>query len=341
MTGCIFTDPINAPPTVEEIVPPPSISRGDTAEFTARTKDDQQEPPVLTWAHQKGACPGDQNAAPAQRSRIDRYKVLPSDTGGRFCVWAFATDSHGAVGAKTYEANPANHVPVAQIDVVSPEPVPMFRLFSDFHLSGARSSDRDQDPLVYQWKPIKAPAGTNLVLAPCAGAMAADPQEQCFSADVFGEYKIGLTVSDGIDSAETVQTLMVLDDQAPCLSQTAPTMSATKVVHPPTMPDHFEVSRVDDDGEPLPAGPRGGRTHFSWAWARGDGAMNYLLDRDIPWYDIPEGTFPVGETVRVRVEISDRNAAAIRKILDSCADQDVCAARPGCFQRFTWKIEYR
>ncbi|HET6284817.1 MAG TPA: hypothetical protein VFH73_27925 [Polyangia bacterium] len=343
MTGCIFTDPINAPPRVEEIVAPPSISRGDSPEFTARTTDDQQEPPVLSWAHKAGRCPDDPSAAlwPTERKQTERYVVPPSDTGGRFCVWVFATDSHRAVGHRTYEANPANHLPVAQIDVVSPEPSPSYRLFSDFRLSSARSSDLDQDPLVYQWNPIKAPTGVTLVLAPCDAGAAAMNQQQCFSAEVPGEYKVGLTVNDGFDSsAETVASFLVLEDQAPCLMQTVPSVNASTVVHPHDMPDRFEVSRVDDDGDPLPAGPRG-QSHFAWALAVGDGPMAYYDNRDIPWLDIVPGMFQVGDTARVRVEINDRNVAASRRALMSCGDQDLCSAHAGCFQRVTWKIEYR
>lgn len=342
MTGCIFTDPINAPPKVKIDAPAP-IFRGDAAEFSATATDDQQEPPVLTWGHRSGPCPDDRSPAqgPTERSRSDRYKVLPSDTGARFCVWAFATDSHGAVGVDARDSTPANHPPVAQIEVLSPAPGPSYRLFSEFRLSGARSSDLEQDPLVFMWKPIRAPAGAKFELVSCEPAGMRMNQEQCFSADTPGEYKVGLTVVDPFDdSMETVQTLFVLDDQAPCLSQTMPSINATTVVHQTKDPVRFEVSRVDDDGDPWPGGGRG-QARFDWAWARGDESMMYLNNRDLAWFDFPGNTFKIGDTVRVRVEVSDRNRPATERILLSCMDQDVCAARPGCFQRVTWKIEYR
>ena len=102
--------------------------------------------------------------------------------------------------------------------------------------------------------------------------------------------------------------------------------------------ESFIVDRVSDDGDPYPRSAHG-ETHFTWYVGRAGEPLVYQ-DNDFHSLDLAPGTFSLGDVGSVRVEIHDRNTRAIDNVLLGCGDSDVCAARSGCFQRVSWKIEY-
>src|SRR6266478_608192 len=73
-SGCVFTDPINMPPTIQIVLVPATerISRGGAAQFGAEVTDDQSQTPTVEWAWTPGMCPPvptDHSQWPADRRR--------------------------------------------------------------------------------------------------------------------------------------------------------------------------------------------------------------------------------------------------------------------------------
>jgi hypothetical protein len=364
--GCLYTDPINMAPHVHIVLLRPAmILRGDVATFGADLSDPDGDTVALQWTHTTGAppsppdCPTDPAVylQPANwpdpltwpRSSSQTYEVSPPDSGA--CVWAFARDQNGAVtAAAPYPVQPGNHAPVPVIDIVEPDPAPpKFSRYSRVKLSARRSSDTDLvdiDRLSYTWSLSKQPQGPALrELSDCSDET--DPRFKCLWPDpsfLPGNYEIQLVVGDGKDSRSITTTLVVEEDQLPCLAMTTPEIGTPTVVRNPTESVQFTVVHVLDDGDPFPvavgAPPSVGAAHFSWFLGTGTEPLEFL-GRDSFVYTVPADRFSVGADARVRVEITDRNQESIRRILDACGDEALCAARTGCLLRMTWKIQYR
>jgi hypothetical protein len=101
------------------------------------------------------------------------------------------------------------------------------------------------------------------------------------------------------------------------------------------------VLKVIDDGEPYPALPDGAPTAFTWFLGPEAGplerqAPNGSLNALLP---VPPFRYRVGDRVKVRVEIADRNALRSQQFLSDC-QTDICISREGCRERMTWLITY-
>ncbi len=115
---------------------------------------DEDATPTLTWAVVRDDCADDtdpQNwpGTDMRKTSSPQEQTLMLDgdsTDGPFCVWAFATDTHDAIGAKNLSSHPQNQEPIAKIDVVQPGPALSYPLFTEFHLRSA-SSDPEQEAL--------------------------------------------------------------------------------------------------------------------------------------------------------------------------------------------------
>ena len=104
---------------------------------------------------------------------------------------------------------------------------------------------------------------------PCGPANGAD---QCFVADVPGEYDVSLTVGDsfGKQAAAVPQKIIVRADQPPCIGSSDPDFLMSPMVEvtlpsqtnpTPTNPKpdplpSFTIHSVADDGAPWPPGPK-------------------------------------------------------------------------------------
>jgi hypothetical protein len=354
--SCLYTDPINMPPTVRINPPLAQVWRGDPVTFTAMVNDPDSDPVTLDWTAVGGSCPSDQNAdddprmwPPDQRVPGQMFEIPPSATQTPFCVWAFATDRHGAVRAATLQVDPSDHAPVAGIEIVeSVSTVAGFSLYARLKFSGESSADADQsDRLDYQWMLSRKPSGSVAELAPCPEETTDTDKFACLSPDLPGDYEIQLTVADGMNlgatpiSGTAKRMVSVAGDQLPCVSLTSPMFSSSTPApefawnsRDPTL----TVIKVDDDGDPFPL--QSG-IHFSWFMARGTGPLEYVPnDQNI--YILPDNRFTIGEVVTVRAEVRDRKPDAVNAALAGCADdRDVCYnSRPGCTQRVTWRIRY-
>jgi hypothetical protein len=364
--SCLYTDPINMPPSVSINPPLMPVWRGDRVPFTADLSDPDGDPVTLEWthtAHPTGdRCPSDQSAyadpnkwpSPGlwPRKATRDYEVDPTDTRFPFCVWAFATDRHGAVRAAVpLQVDPSDHAPVAKIDVVeSVVTSGGLSLYARVKFSGAGSTDVDRDSLSYDWQLVKKPPGSSANLVFCSDET--DPKFECLSPDVAGDYEIQLTVSSVVGVMTTTsepgrKPVTVAGDQLPCLRATNPLLSSLSRSEPlywdPNDPlgGVFTVQLVDDDGDPFTASSPPLGIQFSWFRASGMGPMEYL-GNDFPSYFLPMNAFTIGDVVRVRVEIHDRKPDAVDLALARCPDDlDQCYDPDGCTQRATWRIQYQ
>lgn len=329
------------------ISPVGTVSRGQAASFSALASDPDNDAIVLTWAHAAGDCPNDLALAPAASDATLTYAVPSSDTASRFCVWAFATDRYGAMGWKNLQVDPLDRGPTANITLQSPPPAPsspsQYSLYSDFQLSGQASTDPD-DPsavLTYAWT-LGKPAGSTAVLAACAPND--DPSLQCFHADLPGAYQVSLTVANptGTVSPAFSLPLSVLPDQLPCIRRTAPQFGLAFLPEDPTTAISFNVQLIADDGDPYDGGAANGE-HFSWSYGPADDrTMWSVYPNDAPALTIRSGTFQLGDTAQVRLEIHDRNVDRINQLLDACGDAapECDGDVPGCPLRVTWNLEF-
>ena len=349
--GCLYTSSINMSPSILEIVGPTQVFRQQLVAYTASASDPDGEPLLLTWTMSAGRCPVDPSSTAGwptdPRSTADTFSltVLALDP---FCIWAFATDPHGAIAARALQVTPANRPPTAAIDVVTPAGGPPYPLYGRIQLSAASSTDLDGDPLTFAWGSLADAHGSSVTLGPCSDQMG--DGFRCFIPGVAGTYTAQLTVDDGFGGHSTaMRTIEVAEDQLPCLGVTSPPLDAPEIVRiagvagavssTAANTGTFSVQTVTDDGDPFP-GSSTGVTTFSWFLGLGSDPVVYL-GRNFPSYTMDFNLYSIGDEARVRVEISDRNQAAVAAVLLGCGDQPLCAGRPGCYQRATWTVGFR
>jgi hypothetical protein len=354
-SACLFTNPINTPPNVHVIALTP-ISRGQPAQFGAEVSDDQNESPTLEWARTDGMCPPQsewRNSPahwPPNRVVMETFTVDGPMTLAPFCVWTVARDRYGARTPDAFSAMPTNHAPVAVLKVASPIQASHYPFLSKFRLSAVESMDADGDPLTFNFTVEQKPPASQVPekLLPCAD----DPTNTrvaCFASDIPGDYKIRLTVRDLTDSGTDSVILNVLEDKLPCIGDDI-VPSVDMVVHPlsgdlAVKEEDFKVQTVTDDLDPLPSPTS--MLHFRWSMARNKDPL-VVQETDISTFTVPTTSFNSLDTLRVRVEISDRNnGMEIEKALGACTE-DKCTASStrafgggdGCYLRVTWTVMY-
>jgi hypothetical protein len=256
-------------------------------------------------------------------------RCLNPDVPGDYVVQVDVSD--GQMGKTT--VTKTLHVPpgplgVPRIDLVSPAGPGPYALGSLFQVSGARSTGDGPDLPGVHWTGFETPPGSNATTTPCNEATS-----QCFTADVPGTYRIGLTVSDEAgDSAPVWATYTVVPDQPPCIEHTTP-----DIAEPLTTASRFIVDTVFDDLDPYPS-------VANMQWFVSDGGGPFMpVEKDFPSYTLNQAAFPFGDVVSVRLEIHDRDLARSAKAFLACGDNDVCTAAnllhpDTCFQRLTWKV---
>ena len=369
--ACVFTDPINMPPTILGITATPSpLWRATDTTFRAQVQDDQTEAPTLEWARKSGGCDSvdDKSAwpAPGDRTRGPMFLVPASDTLDPYCVWVVARDKYGAEAAFTYAATPMNHPPQAMIIVESPMTNPPYPIKTQFHLRGV-AKDVENDPLKWQWT-VTQPDRTAIAGPPCQNMPGDD--RICLDTTLPGTYHVELAVSDADTTQAPPLDLIVGADRLPCIkgAQVCAGGNCTQLAVPDgSSPfprhmtpdgDQFQVTNVDDDLDALP-GDNQSQLQFSWSWALvSDSAnpQNDILSPQPKPYDwrtpfaLPSGSVHFGDLVRVRVEVKDSaNGLEIDHDLGACSlGNDTCApsatrASNGgddCYLRVTWTLRY-
>lgn len=339
--GSCYLGPINMPPQIS-IIAPASLVRGVELVFEASVSDSDGDQVRVQWAHAPGACDGrTQPPAGTLWAFGDTHAVRSPDSDSSFCVWALASDRHGAItSARPYSARPSDQGAVVELVLTGEgEQAPRQDLTAPFPLyRQIRFDVWVNDPegdatAAVEWSLPGAQ------LAECANPVG--ESSRCLVPTQPGTFTVLATVEDtGGTRSSARQTFRVAEDALPCLVLTEPALDTEKVsgtVGDP-LPSSFLVLGVDDDGEPWPQLTGHEPTKFSWFRGSESGDLQPLNETN-NYYSLEQAGHYVGEKVRVRVEISDRNEVRARKLLADCKD-DICASRPGCRQRMTWLLEY-
>lgn len=361
--ACLYSDPINMPPTVS-IKDPGPVSRKQLVTFSAVQSDDAIS---LQWKQVGCSIPSGGTAADckacqeSENVKADKsswpkgddwtlaqtFQVVDTDLPS--CIWAKVTDHYNAQAAAVFALNPVNHQPISQISVAKGDlatGTDQFRLYHEIELSTEGSTDADGDSLSNaQWHLIGAPKNSTIPASPnpglCSTSTSTSSQPStswCFTPDKFGPYRVQLTIDDGYGDATAsgappatvTKDIMVADDQFPCLIEYEPRTSLTEYTANKTL----RVKRVDDDGDP-------GKVHYRWFKGMSVGALD-ATDNDVPDFVLPE--LDPGDVLIVRVEIFDEaNEAKIEESEQHCMNDDTCSQALGqtvCNQRWTWRVHY-
>jgi hypothetical protein len=312
--------------------------------FTATVNDPDNDVVTLEWSSQEMVCPTpfDKTKRPQNGQEGQAYSLqLRADKASELCIWVLATDRYGATDVFARTVTAGNRAPIAQVDVQQPTKNTFGRydLYSNFRISGARSSDPDMDPVTRTWT-LRAPDASDAVLVDCSPTSPED-LVKCFSPGKYpGEYRVELLVNDGIEnSAATALVIITVDpDSAPCIKLTTPPYTASPLVLDPAQPWPFAVLNVHDDGDPFPgaSAPRGSAT-FDWKLRHNGGEWRAIPGfESLPSVLIAGDTFAIGDHVDLRVEVLDRVPL---HSLAACGATDVCPT--DCPQRVTWNVDYR
>jgi hypothetical protein len=352
--GCLFTSPINMPPMVF-INAPLHVWHNQDALFSASVHDPDGNTVAVSFGYAPGDCAP---TPPTPQSRFmlsdpnASFRVPASETAAPFCIWAFASDSFGATSFTPKAIQPEDHPPIADLQIVRPGQIAgEYPLYQEMKFL-ATVSDVDGDPTTgVLWK-ITAPQMSVVpAVALCAdgSGVESDPF-RCFVPTSSGEYRLEVTASSGPAGLSVSQSLTftVAPDRLPCMANAYPDLATPSIVSVLDSTDlqaplTFEVKRVDDDGDPYPRSPEGGGvTRFSWFVGVNNDPVVYRDNSGFPLLSIFPSDVRPGDVLRVRVEIHDRNVAAIDRILAGCGDDEaICPPASTCYQRKTWRVEVR
>ena len=362
--GC-FTSPINRAPVVTQIdeVGGPT-AKGKQATFMATGSDPDQDQLTWTWATHADACPDAATPGNWPRNTNDGVQDSPATylvndpsltKSSQYCVWAFATDRYGAVGAANLTVVPVDNAPVVSIQIVvdpgnpTPPPGPTYPAHSIFQLTANATDADDGDSLTYQWSLDQQPVGSN-DLVTCAGDD--NTNDRCFTGDVPGTYVVSVMVSDGTKTTTaTTPMLIVLGDAPPCIVLTSPVfqIGSTTMLAPTTPgsypPGSIEVKQIYEDGIVYDPMSHSTNPRFTWYVGKNEGPLQY--QDNVDFYTLALGDYyQLGDHVNVRLEVQDNaNASLVDATLKACLDADFCAAptippgRPDCWIRVSWRFE--
>jgi hypothetical protein len=368
-SGC-FTNPINRAPVITQINPSPgSPAKGQSATFTAIGSDPDQDQLTWTWIAKQGDCPDARDPATWPHDTMAGEPGAPATfvvsdqaytKSPKYCVWAFATDRYGAVGAENLLVIPGDNAPVVTMQmvvdpgVVDPPPGPVFPAYSTFQFT-AVASDLDGDPLEYTWGLAQQPTGSRVTFSTCPGHSSPDDDDtrRCFTADLPGTYSVSVSVSANHLTANAIsQPLMVLADAPPCIDATTPLFAVDPTANTKALttqgyyPDQkIRVDTVYDDGNPFPQLPDRDRPHFTWFLGTNDSGLHYVDNVDYQELPLSKSDYRQGDYVNARLEVKDQNGGAIDAILAACGNNaDFCATpvipagRATCWVRVSWRI---
>jgi hypothetical protein len=350
--GCLYTDPINTAPRVQIAMTSDKIERGKGATFGVAGKIDDESPGKLKvqWAKGPPPCPRTLAEAdekgPPQSAPGTTFAVTPT-TLDDFCVWAIATDEHGARSLATVPGNKPfeveNRPPEASIEVVEPKREPPYDLMSRFRLSGAKSEDPDKDLLTGSWE-IFDPTGAPM---PSVCAEKPAPLTACFTAPVPGRYRAVLSVTDEVAEGKRKTSrakeleLVVRGDRPACIVATEPNHMLPRLVRDHTTPTKFVVNRVDDDYAPW--GDMRASSQGEFRWSVRSGRPGPFEPRATRRNELSFEAYErrPGDRLDVRVEYRDRESKTSTARTLNCGDEDArCGLEPGCSQIVTWTVEY-
>jgi hypothetical protein len=347
-SGCFYGDVINERPSagIERIgagIP----FRGGSLQFRAVVVDPDRDPTQPSWRFE--ACnAADICAADETGSDVIFSVTVPAMVEGmpttRVVVTLEVEDIYGAIArpSQRLELDVDNNVPTAaiqkrgrEIDGKFPPDVPI--------VISARGADLDGDATTLTWELLPA---RNSVEADRTWQILPDPvsggEERRLIPDVDGDWKVHITVADGVDTRTYEETIIVVPDQPPCLGALDPAPPPPGSTLVLDAPRRIAVLVVEDDLDIYPAPPPDdpylGPAGLRW-YVRAPGASSYtLVDTDVGGLELDPAHYDPGDRLDVRVEIDDRLGRAVQ-----CAENVATCSigQNACLQRQTWSVEVR
>jgi hypothetical protein len=362
LTGCFYIDPINQLPVVEPITcrlttadrpcgNESYLHRNDEVELAAEVFDPDERVVRATYAWTAFAC----TDAPA--IECDDLAYYSSNAATPVLGWPRAAvgvrsirvkldvrDSRGALAtqsAKFFVNDPPTlELRASQRGNAVGAPMELVATYSD--------PDEGPTNLHVAWDVLPPAGDPAVVLEDGNSVTAGNPSQITVSKRLvpsrLGLWDVKVTATDArAETTEKRLTFEVGADLPPCLARVQPIVPPDDAALPIVEPTVFQVPLVEDDLDAYPrtsSDPAFGTTTFAWSiLPPGASQRQLLVGATGNSIDFDPAVFIPGQRVELRVEIFDRNHAAI-----PCADDaPTCAtaARPQCVQRQTWRVEIR
>ena len=180
-----------------------AVHAGSLVELDGGASSDDLTPSAdLAYSWQLTSVPA--NSAAALSSAADQMVSFTADLAGLYEVELTVEDAAGQTASTsiTVTAELPNAKPAADAGADATIAVHVTQT-----LDGTASSDPDADPLSYSWTILSTPAGS--MIDPQLGSVAMPT----FTADLAGEYVIGLVVNDGIEDSDRATVTITAVDQ--------------------------------------------------------------------------------------------------------------------------------
>ena len=272
-----------------------------------------------------GPCPDTLNTDMRMNTDV---RCLTATVPGVFQVEVQVSDPTGMTSVVDKFLTVSPGVPPVAVldDIVTLDGLPP-HLGSTFKVSAASSTG---NPTMFDWSSFTPAPGSAASPSDCAGAPAS-MQVWCFTADVSGPYKVGLTVSNDSGSNMAMpKTIVVPPDQPPCIDGRMPSGAMT------TLTDFSFAPTDDRDADAL---------NVQWLVSDANGTtFSPRLKGNVLSFSLNPAEFTFGDFVKVRVEIRDRDIQRGDDAFLACGNvADTCSAASSihpdtCFQRFTWTV---
>jgi hypothetical protein len=360
--GCFYTDTINREPraSVQVITPGPHY-RGSPVTLSA-SKSDDPDNDIENVLWRARAC----NAAHTDCDPSFDERTIGSVLVA-YDVTVPATRLDGTpvesilVEATVRDKRDAWHNDTVFVDVTNRQPMPELQLQGFAAPKGgfplgtavrvvAKSPDPDGDQTTYTWRyyPASGSQPENV------GWVRVEDDAYELTGDVTGEWMVEVEATDVLGASATARASVFFQpDGPPCIAATDPPALADAgyIVERGAAPRRFAVLAVADDLDVYPPPPDQtadgspspqGTARFRWSIATPytDDALRPIRGHALAGYTIDPGAYAPGDTLRLRVEIEDRNAFEV-----SCGqEQPTCSIAVGdstCLQRVTWRIDIR
>lgn len=360
LSACLMGEVINEAPVpgIHSRSPGPYYIN-DHIEFDAtKSVDDESEGLIASWTlfsclegRVPQACVKLDEAIERGLDRVFPITIVSHET---LKVELRVTDAYGAtrLAPATFTIDVSNRDPDIDMQVTGYRedaggPFVVSRAIQLIAISKASELDlvdRDGDALELSWQ-LFPPAGSDSSVRSFA------PMGEAGSLlvpDVAGLWKVKLEANDEFGgSDEITKEFTVGPDGPPCLQGMDPVAmdDAYYLVESGDGPRHFSVLSVRDALDPYPAAidtdPVLGEASFRWfVQEPGSASFVELPDLNAASYVVDPLVYSPGDTLAIRVEVSDRVEGPSRTLPCAVADWSCqLDTGSGCFQRQTWGVQ--
>jgi hypothetical protein len=333
--------PMDHPPKADLKVVAPGEAKtfqaGTSFILSAEDSTDPDPGDTLKFAWSMLSSPNGETPMPCPNDPSNmKLFCLTADAAGDYEVELTVTDLAGMTSVidKTLRVLPGQAA-VGAIDLVSPTTPPPYKLGAEMRVTSEHSvlgTLLSDGSVKRAWKLQPAP-GSALPDTPdrCDGD--ATDETACFVPDVSGDYFVTLTITNGAgDSTPVTVKYNVAPDQPPCIAVTTPGFDKQA-----TSAMEFDVLGVDDDLDPFP-----GVKDMNWYVSVNNKPFE-LAQHDWEMLTVNKAAFSPLDTVKVRLEVHDRNTDRSAQEFLACGDADTCTSPSlvhsgTCYQRFTWTL---